>query len=241
MRLIITIIIILAISTTTQAFKIGVGGDINSEENSWGDTIRLLRNPDFNIAWAKEINENTASILKQANIKAINTDGTIKGINNTNNPLILTTQQTKIGIIHYTNLKNLTTQINQIHKKTDYIFVCADSGEAKSLGHEVIDLGADVFIQESDNFDGIEEYKSKLIIHGTGSLMKNKVNDSSVFYQIIIDNWRLHKVRVDFIKTSNPVSYSKSEQTRYSWKKLKDLSAGYNTYLNDQYISLVRQ
>ncbi|OFY87736.1 MAG: hypothetical protein A3F72_02525 [Bacteroidetes bacterium RIFCSPLOWO2_12_FULL_35_15] len=109
------------------------------------------------------------------------------------------------------------------------------------FAHEMIDAGADIIHGHSAHiFQGIEIYKSKLILYDTGDFIDDYVvdpglrNDLSFFFQIEIDKSGIKKLKLIPIKIHNyQANIAEGIDLEWSMKRIKNLSQKFKTKLKD--------
>lgn len=151
-----------------------------------------------------------------------------------------------INYLRIGDIKRVKRDIDALKKEADILVVSMHWGpnmrthptqEFINFAHEIIDAGADIFHGHSAHiFQGIEQYKNKLIVYDMGELVDDYAvdpvlrNDCSFFAIVTIDKKGIKNFKLAPIFINN-MQVNKATGTNYQWivERIKKLSAEFNT------------
>jgi len=151
-----------------------------------------------------------------------------------------------INFIRIGDIQRIKKDITKLKKQADFIILSIHWGpnmrerptqEFITFAHAIIDAGVDLFHGHSAHiFQGIEQYKGKLIFYDMGELIDDYAvdpilrNDRSIFGLVTIDkhnikNFKLVPIVIDHMQVN------KAEGEDYQWiaERIKKLSNEFNT------------
>lgn len=162
--------------------------------------------------------------------------------------------------INYFSVENLTSlldQIKQLKQRVDIVIVSLHWGpnmrqrptqEYIDAAYQMVDAGADIIHGHSAHiFQGIEIYKSKLIMYDTGDFVDDYRidpelrNDQAILFQVIINKQGPTQVLLTPLLINNmQVNVAQGDAKHRIMKKMSQLSAELGTTISDNGIATIR-
>jgi len=151
-----------------------------------------------------------------------------------------------INYIRIGDIKRIKEDIDALKKRCNIVVISMHWGpnmrthptpEFINFAHNIIDAGADIFHGHSAHiFQGIEQYKNKLIFYDMGELVDDYAvdqdlrNDCSFFTIVTIDKKGIKSFKLIPIFI-NQMQVNKAIDQNYEWivERIKKLSAEFNT------------
>ena len=160
-----------------------------------------------------------------------------------------TKEKTGTNFIQIGSIQKIKNDIKTAKKNVDILIITIHWGpnmrqqppkEFQDFAHQIINAGADIIHGHSAHiFQGVEVYKDKLIMYDTGDFVDDyKVdsllrNDQSFLFLVTVNKTGIKKIKLIPLLISNmQVNKAEGEEKKEMIKKIKKLSAEFNTHID---------